>query len=401
LSWRRNQIAVTSAAFVGFIGFTLVMPFLALYIQQLGVVDTGEVAMWTGITLGVTPAVAALCAPLWGRVADRFGNKVLVQRSLLSFVIVMALMAYATKVWHLFALRAIQGIFAGYGALTVSMVAKAAPREKLASAIGAVHTAQRIAPAVGPVVGGILAPTAGLRATFLVASLVYAIALLLVTVFYEEPDRSPPSAEKVHRATFASVLTLENFVLLMIVIFGLQLVDRGFGPVLYLYLDELGYRSGDAQVIAGILFSVLAISGASGNQLAAVALRRVSARASLAGAAVAAAIALGLFGYGQSVWLLVAAMIVFGLGIGIAMTTAFTAAGAVIPRQSHGTSFGFLTGASLTGLAVGPVWSGLVAAKSIRLVFFVGMVVLSALAVLVRHVMVDTREVESAPPVED
>ena len=115
-----------AATFVGFTGFTLVMPFLARYIQDLGVTDTGEVAFWTGITLGVTPAIVALCAPLWGRVGDRFGNKLLVQRSLLSCVVVMALMARATAPWHLFALRALQGLLAGYGPLTLTMAARSA-----------------------------------------------------------------------------------------------------------------------------------------------------------------------------------------------------------------------------------------------------------------------------------
>ena len=87
-SWKRNQAAVTAAAFVGFTGFTLVMPFLPLYIRQLGVTDIGEIALWTGVTLGVSPAIAALTAPLWGRVGDRFGNKLLVQRSLVSFIVV-------------------------------------------------------------------------------------------------------------------------------------------------------------------------------------------------------------------------------------------------------------------------------------------------------------------------
>ena len=113
VSWRQNQIAVVAATFVGFTGFTLVMPFLPRYIQELGVTDTGEVALWAGITLGITPGIVALCAPLWGRVADRFGNKLLVQRSLFSCIIVMALMAEATEPWHLVALRAAQGLLAG------------------------------------------------------------------------------------------------------------------------------------------------------------------------------------------------------------------------------------------------------------------------------------------------
>ena len=75
MRWSRNQFAITAATFVGFTGFTLVMPFLALYFQQLGVTGTDDVALWTGITLGVTPAITAMCAPFWGRIGDRYGNK--------------------------------------------------------------------------------------------------------------------------------------------------------------------------------------------------------------------------------------------------------------------------------------------------------------------------------------
>ena len=77
LNWRKNLFAVTAASFIGFTGFTLVMPFLPLYLQQLGVSDVGEIVLWSGLSLGVTPAVTALMAPLWGRLADRVGRKIM------------------------------------------------------------------------------------------------------------------------------------------------------------------------------------------------------------------------------------------------------------------------------------------------------------------------------------
>ena len=73
--WRRNLTALTAAVFIGFTGFTLVMPFLPIYISQMGVSDVGVIAAWTGVTLGVTPAMTAVFAPLWGRLADRYGVK--------------------------------------------------------------------------------------------------------------------------------------------------------------------------------------------------------------------------------------------------------------------------------------------------------------------------------------
>ena len=42
---------MTAASFVGFMGFTLVMPFLPLYFNQLGVADMGRVADVVGLSL--------------------------------------------------------------------------------------------------------------------------------------------------------------------------------------------------------------------------------------------------------------------------------------------------------------------------------------------------------------
>lgn len=380
---------MTAAAFVGFTGSTLVMPFLSLYIRELGVTDVGDIALWTGLTLGATPLITALCAPFWGRVADRYGNKILVQRSLLSFVVVMAAMAYATQAWHLFVLRALQGFVAGYGPLTLSMAAASVPRERLAAAIGAVQTAQRIGPTIGPVIGGILAGAVGHRHAFLVAAAVYALAFLLVTVLYSEPRRHEVATrEAPPRVTFRGILAFENFLIALALILGVQLVERSFEPVLPLYLGMIGVSAARVSIVAGIVFSALALAGALGHQLAATLLPRVSTRVVLVMSLFWAAAGLSMFASVTSLWLLIGGMAVVGLGIGTASTAAYSAAGAVIPRHAHGASFGLLTGASLLGMSFGPMLGGLVAARSIRAVFVTGVVTFGLLAVVVRRTMV-------------
>jgi MFS transporter, DHA1 family, multidrug resistance protein len=399
--WRRNQYAVTAASFVGFTGFTLVMPFLARYMQELGLTDTGEVALWTGVTLGVTPALSALVSPLWGRVGDRFGNKILVQRALFSSAIAMVLMARAAHPWQLFALRALQGFVAGYGPLTMTMATQLAPRDRVARVIGAVQTAQRIGPAIGPAVGGVLAAAVGLRNTFLISAVIYAVAFVLLTAMYSEPPKVARHQESVERITFGTVLAFENFLLLMLVIFLLQLVDRSFGPVLLLHLTQIGYSAEAAAVLAGVLFSTLALSAVVGHQLASALLTRATARAVIVSAVLVAATALSVFAVAGSVWLLLLSIAVFGVAIGSAMTTSFTAAHSVIPGHAHGVGFGFLTGSSLFGSAVSPMLSGLIASQSIRVVFLSGAAVLVILVLLVRRVMVERDASIEAAPVEE
>ena len=364
MAWRKNLFAVTAATFIGFTGFTLVMPFLPLYFQQLGVTDVGEIALWSGLSLGVTPAVTALMAPFWGRLADRFGRKIMIERSLASFVIVMAAMGFVTQAWHVFALRALQGLFAGYGALALTMAADSAPRDRMAFAIGTVQTAQRLGPALGPVIGGAVAQTGrpaarvpgdGRRSTSWRWS-------SCSTMYHERRAARTPSAEGEARITFRNVLALENFVLLMAVVFGLQFVDRSFGPVLPLYRRRAGNADRHAMpILSGVLFSISAGAGAVGNHLCARAAVADARRARvIAGSAAVAAV-----GHIARTCLPAAsASLMFGTpssasAIGAASTAAYTAAGAVIPPEARGAGFGLLTTGSLMGLAMSPIVCGL------------------------------------------
>ncbi len=391
--WRRNVFAVTAASFMGYTGFTLVMPFLPLFIGQLGVSTSGEIAMWTGLSLGVTPGLTALLAPAWGRLGDRFGRKIMVERSLVSFVVLFAAMAFVTRAWQVLALRAIQGLFAGYGSLSVAMAAESAPRERMPNAIGAVQTAQRIGPGVGPVIGGVLAGVFTLRKAFLATAGFYAVALVIVHLLYDDRavHAQPPPAET-GRVTFRNVLAFRNFILMMGVIFGLQFVDRSFGPVLPLYVEQMGVAHGSVALVSGALFSIMAFTGALGHHFCGKLLRRHSSRAVIAGGAAVASAGAGLFGLSGNVWMMAAASVLLGLGIGAAMTASYSAAGAVIPPGAHGAGFGVLTSASLVGMASSPFIAGFAGGSSIRIVFFADLALMALLAAVVRKTMTADQE---------
>jgi len=398
MGYRRNLFAVTAASFIGFMGFTLVMPFLPLYFHQLGVDDVGRVAMWSGLSLGVTPALTAFLSPFWGRLADRFGRKIMVERSLASFVVVMSAMAFVTQPWHVFALRAVQGLFAGYGALTLTMAADSAPKGRMGQAIGTVQTAQRLGPALGPVFGGTIAAVVGLQRAFFVAAAFYFVSLVVVFLMYDERGLasrdagatgisgvSGAAANPLRPVTFRDVLAFENFLLMAVVIFGLQFVDRSFGPVLPLYVGELGTSAARIPFVSGVLFSIAAGAGAIGHHYCARLLQHRTATQVIAAAAGVGALAAVPYVAAGSVGWLFAATPLFGLAIGVGTTAAYTAAAAVIPANVRGTGFGLLTTASLIGLAVSPVICGFLAVTSIRAVFALDVLGLAALAVAVHR----------------
>jgi MFS transporter, DHA1 family, multidrug resistance protein len=380
-TWRRNQFAVTAASFIGFTGFTLVMPFLPVYIHQLGVDDVGEIALWAGLSLGVTPAVTAALSPFWGRLADRFGRKLMVERSLLSFIIVMSAMAYVTEAWHIFALRAVQGVFAGYGGLTLAMAAESAPRDRMARAIGLVQTAQRLGPALGPVMGGALAEVVGIRHAFFVTAGFYAIALAVVFLLYADPVRETPRPEeRAPGGDVRALLRAPEFALMMAAIFVLTFVDRSFGPILPLYLARGGRAVDEVVLLSGVLFSAAAGGAVVGNQACEWLIARMAPARVIAWGA--ATTGLGLVGFlaGSSGVVMGAALLLFGAGAGAAITAAYTAGGRVVPASMHATGFGFLTGSSLAGLALSPVLAGLLSRSRLLAVFAVDLVLLAGMA---------------------
>jgi DHA1 family multidrug resistance protein-like MFS transporter len=398
---RRNILAAAGAGCIGFTGFTLVMPFLPLYIAELGTTDIGEIALWTGLTLGATPTVTAISAPLWGRVGDKYGSKVLIIRSLTAFILTKAAMAFVTAPWQLFALRALLGVFAGYGALTISMAAQSVPKDRMAYAIGTVQTGHRLGPAIGPVIGGLLAPVVGLRNAFLVAALFYVVAMVLIIAVYKEP----PIVSRAEKArggwdVFRQLIGQPGFLLALFVIFGLQTVDRSFGPVLPLFVSQVGVPADRIALVAGVLFSVAALSAAVGSQLAPRLLKRRTAKRVIMIGTITAAIALGAIVVAPTLLVLGVAIVVAGVAMGSSTTAIYSVAGGLLPPDAHATGFGIMTTASLMGLAVSPVAAGLIGSAGLRIVFMADVFLLLLLGFLVwRRLKVTS--VESAPAPKD
>jgi len=388
-SSRSNRFAAAAASFVAFAGFTLVMPFLPLYFRELGVTDDRTIALWSGVSLGITPAMTAVLSPLWGRLADRFGLKIMVERSLVSFVIIMGATAFVTRPWHVFALRAIQGFFAGFGALTVTMAAGSARRDDLAASIGSVQIAQRLGPAVGPVVGGILAQLFGLRLTFVVTAGFYAVAFLVVLFLYhdEPPDTASAPKSGDGSAGIRDVLRFPHFLLLMAAIFLLQYMDRTFGPILPLYVARLGTPLTRVPFIAGVVYSIAAGTAALGHHQCRRLLACAPARTVIAGSALSAGAGMLAIGAATGLEMVLIGTAIFGAATGVAMTAVYTAAGSVIPPRVRGVGFGVLTTASLGGIALSPVLTGIIGAASLRVAFLLNAGAMAVLAWLVARRM--------------
>ncbi len=373
--WRKNQIAVTiSSAFLNF-GYTLVMSFLPIYVRELGVQTTGGIALWSGLILGSSPMMASLIGPLWGQLGDRKGMRLLATRATAANSVFWALMALAQNVWQLFVLRIVLGLLGGFNNTAVALVTQLAPKEKVPSIIGSLQSVQILSAAIGPFFGGFLATSIGVRNTFIVTGIMNFGSLLSILSLYRDADRTKPP-EKVSPAPSASGFWKrpEYFTALMILFF-VNMADRTFGPIIPLFLEELGTPRAGLEMVAGALISVAAFGEAFSAWLSGKLASRVSLRRLITGRLVLSILVLVPMVFVHSTEQFSILRVLLALLAGGTLTLALSAAHHVIPGEHRGTGFALLSGTSTFGGAAGPIISGAIAGFSIRSIFIVNSVI--------------------------
>jgi len=369
---------MVATVFVVFTGFAFVLPFLPLYVRQLGVRDEGRVALWAGVLIGVAPLVAGLMAPVWGRLADRFGQKRMAIRALVAYMVLLALSALVTSVPQLLALRIGIGLFGGLGPLGLAMATSLAPRDQTGQAVGMVQSAQILSAAVGPLAGGLLADLIGIRMTFVATAALCGAALVLVAREYAEAPR-PGATASAPGGGFAEIVRTPRVVPLLVILFFVNFVGRSFTPILPLHLQGLGVPSGRLALSTGVLISVYSVAAAISATVLGRASRTHSPRGLLALSLLGGALAVAPMARVPTfLWLLVLAVLL-GLVSGGALTLCYTIGGLLVPLERRTTAFGFFAGAALFGGAVSPSFAGLVAHWDLRGIYYVDALLFLAL----------------------
>jgi DHA1 family multidrug resistance protein-like MFS transporter len=380
---RRNQLVTVMMVFTVFTGFAFVLPFLPLYVRELGVDEPEAAALWAGILIGVSPLMAGLLAPVWGRLADRYGHKGIAVKALVAYVALLALCAAVSRVEQLLALRVGLGLFGGLGPLGLAMAAAQAPREDTGRAVGLVQAAQILSAAIGPLAGGLLADAIGMRRTFLVAAGVVAFTLLLVLTLYQETERPAGDRRAASAGGFRAVVALPGLLTLLVVLFGVNFIGRSFTPILPLHLQDLGVPVPRLASATGGLISAYSIAAAASATLLGRASRSRSPRRLLlltlvGGAPIVAAMALV-----PSYQTFLGLAVLGGLVSGGTLTLCYTIGGLMVPQGIRTTAFGFFSGAALFGGALSPTVAGLVAHASLRGIYWVDAAAYVVLAAIV------------------
>ncbi|HEL1946165.1 TPA: multidrug efflux MFS transporter [Streptococcus suis] len=253
--WKQNLKVAWLGNFLRGTSFTLVMPFISVFVEELGV-GPGQVEYYAGLAVSVNALAAALMAPIWGSLADRYGRKPMMVRAAFAMIFTMGGMAFVPNVFWLLTLRVLNGVFTGYIPNATALIASQVPKDKTGYALGTLSTGAVAGNLIGPTLGGILAEMFGVHMVFLLVGLLYAIVVLL-TVFYIREDFVPVkkgeemSVKEVFEQVKDRQMLVGLFVTSMIIIAAAQAVV----PILTLYVRHLG-QTDNLLFVAGFIISL-------------------------------------------------------------------------------------------------------------------------------------------------
>ena len=350
-----SQLAAT-------MGFTFVLPFMPIYVQELGVEDAGSAAAWAGVINSSTAVTMALAAPLWGRLGDRVGLKPMLLRATVAGSIVIGLMGLVGSPWQLLALKTLQGCLTGTVAAATVLVSATAPAKRAGARLGTLQMVIFLAAAAGPFFGGAFADLVGIRASFGVTAALLAASAFLISIWVKE-ERYSGETEDEGSVEAEGPLPYRKLAPSLLALFVVQLTIMSAAPALPGLLSTLLDEPVRVATLAGWVIATGAVAASAGSLVGGKLAARFGARKVIIWTLLLAGISALPQAEVDSVTMLWALRLLTGLFVGTAIPVANLAIRGSVHSGRQGEAFGVAATATSAGNAVGPLAGGLLASS--------------------------------------
>ncbi|MEO8514766.1 MAG: MFS transporter [Ignavibacteria bacterium] len=382
ISWRKNLYIIWSAQLIAMIGMSMVIPFLPLYVKDLGVTEITEVKRWSGLVVSGVFITAFIATPIWGWLGDRVGKKKMVLRAIFGLAVSQLLIGFSQDVVQLFIFRMVQGALSGFIAAALALVSSNTPKEKSGYAIGFLASSTAAGNLLGPFIGGLLADAFGYRNVFFITSAMCAISGILVYAFVKEINQTRNKESDIwDNYMFVFKNTRLKYAMLVLIISAAAIsmiqplfalfIERKLGSTLYL------------ATITGSIFGVVGLFQVISSSFWGKLNDKREIRKNLAWAMVGAGIGYALHVVTTGVWELIPIRALLGLCIGGVMPSLFSFINKCIPDQRKGGVMGIASSFTMFGNLIGPISSGYIASvTSINFVFILSGMILASSSIL-------------------
>ena len=378
LHWKRNLWVCVFGSFTTIVGMTLLLPFLPVYVEQLGVIDHAAIVQWSGVAYGATFLTAAMFAPLWGRLGDQYGRKLMLIRASLGMAVAMSLIGLSQNVYQLVGLRLLTGLLGGYSSGSTVLVATQTPRARTGWAIGIMASGNMAGNLVGPLIGGVLPPLIGIRMTFFAAGAIIFVAFLATVFLIREEPRPRRSGAARKHSGWVAVPDKRPVMVMLVTGMLLMFANMSIEPIITVYVAQIVPNPAHVTVVAGLVMSAAAL----GSILSASRLGKLADRIGhwtvIVGCLVVCAGLLIPQAFVTAGWQLILLRFLMGLSLGGLLPCVATVIRHNVPERNAGSILGYSTSSQYVGQVTGPLVGGFIGGHFGMRAVFLGTSVLMA-----------------------
>lgn len=372
MNWKIVLALLVSFALLMSSSYTMLIPFLPIYLDKELGASRESLSMWSGLVFAISFAISAFAAPLWGKLSDKMGKKPMIIRSSVLIAVTYFLAGIVTTPFELFLVRAFQGVAAGLWPACLVMLSAYAPKKKLGFAMGLMQSANITGSILGPLLGGILATSFGMRNSFFIGAVALSLISITTILFIKEPPKQESTDPVNQKAPgYLSLLKDKNLLILLFVVGFTNFVIMQIQPIVALYVEKLNQSSHDVMILSGLVLSLGGFAGAIAAPIWGKAGQKHGFYKTLTLSLIVAGNLIAMQGLPNVLWLFALMQFVCGL----AFSGIFPSANSILvlftPSNIRGTGFGLLFSAQMVGGAIGPIIGGfLVTFLSFNSVYF-------------------------------
>ncbi|MCZ8515560.1 MFS transporter [Paenibacillus filicis] len=257
-TWKRNLWLLWVGCFVTSASFSMVVPFLPLFLIHIGV--TTHTELWSGLLFSSAFLAGAISSPFWGAMGDKYGRKPMIVRAGFVLVVIYLLTSLVTNPYELLALRLLQGLLSGFIPGSIALVGTNTPEQKVGYALSMMSTSTATGSIVGPLLGGVIANVFDNRVAFASAGVFVLFSTLLVLLWVKEEKFVPAKERPSIFGSWKDAAANGPFRMILCLSLLTQFSVMTIEPVLPLYIVQLGGSVKDASLLAGVVFSLVGIS---------------------------------------------------------------------------------------------------------------------------------------------
>ena len=361
MSWKILLAMMVTFALMMSSSYTMLIPFLPIYMQNELGATADNVSLWSGVTYAITFAISAFVSPIWGKLSDKMGKKPMIIRASFLLAITYFLGGIVRTPFELFLVRAFQGIASGLWPACLVMMSACVPKNKLGISMGLMQSANICGGIIGPLLGGILATAFGMRNSFYVGAVALSLITVTTVLFIKEPPAAPE--KEINKAQNTSYLTFikdKNILILLLCVCMTNMVILQIQPIVSLYVQQLSHNSDKAVLLTGFIMSLGGIAGALASPLWGKTGQKVGFYKTITLAFISAGLLMSLQGVPNSLVLFGLMQFLCGLGFSGIFPSANSILVLLTPPSSRGMGFGSLFSAQMIGGALGPVIGGVI-----------------------------------------